>query len=371
MQPPVTGPASLLFEPIRLGRVLLRNRIVMAPMTRSRATPNGLHHPLTPSYYGQRATAGLLIAEATAVSRQGAGYPLIPGLWTDLQESSLRLLIEAVHAREGKIFVQLFHMGRVAHRSLTGGQPIAPSPIAPEGQTMDAEFQQQSYETPRPMSTAEIAGVVGEFAGSALRAIQAGADGVEIHAANGYLIDQFLRDGTNQRTDGYGGSPERRARFLAEVGAATAASIGGDRVGVRLSPFNSFNSMSDSDPRATFVAAARALKPLGLAYLHVIEQGGRRDAVIPREQQLTPELASEFGGSMMANGGYSYESAQEALRSGWADTVAFGIPYISNPDLVERFRAGAPLAEADPATFYGGGARGYTDYPTWKGTPAR
>ena len=371
MQSPTTGPASPLFEPIRLGRVMLRNRIVMAPMTRARATPDGLHHPLTPLYYAQRASAGLLIAEATSVSRQGAGYPMIPGLWTDPQESNLRLLVEAVHARGGKLFVQLFHMGRVAHRSLTRGQPMAPSPIAPEGQTMDAELKQQPFETPRAMSTAEIEGVVREFAGAALRAIQAGADGVEIHAANGYLIDQFLRDGTNHRIDGYGGSPERRARFLAEVVAATAARVGGDRVGVRLSPFNPFNSMSDSDPRSTFVAAARALKPLGLAYLHVIEQGGRRDPVIPRALQLTPELAREFGGPMMANGGYSCESAQEALRSGWADLVAFGTPFISNPDLVDRFRTGAPLAEADPATFYGGGEKGYTDYPAWRLPDAR
>lgn len=353
-----------LFTPVRLGAIELPNRIVMAPMTRSRATPEGIQTPLAADYYSQRASGGLLITEAIAVSQQGSGYPVIPGLWNEEQAASWKPVVEAVHAAGGRIVAQLFHTGRIAHSSLVGETPVAPSAIAPEGNVMTAAFESVPYETPRALETAELAGIVEAFRHAATLAKQVGFDGIEIHAANGYLIDQFLRDGTNQRTDAYGGSPENRARLLLEVAEAIASVFGADRVGVRFSPTSPFNSMSDSDPAAHFARFAELLNPLGLAFVHVI------DPAIEGAPRITPVLRNAYSGSLIGNGGYDAARADRELEEGWVEAVAFGVPYLANPDLPERLRLGAELNAPNPATFYGGGAEGYTDYPTLASTTA-
>jgi N-ethylmaleimide reductase len=345
-----------LFSPVRLGRLDLPNRVVMAPMTRSRADRQGLQTPLAATYYAQRAGAGLIITEAVAISAQGHGYPNTPGLWNDAQQRSWEPVLQAVHRAGGRIAVQLFHTGRSGHSSVFG-QIVAPSPIAiTTGQARDVNGNLVPFETPRALSTEEIPGIVRDFAAAARRAIDAGADGVELHGANSYLIDQFLRSGTNRRSDAYG---QDRTRFLREVVEAVAGEIGADRVGVRLSPLVSWNDMHDDDPPGTFGRAAAAIR--GIAFLHLVEANGA-DA-------LTPALREAFGGPVIVNGGYDRERAEKALAAG-AAAVAFGVPFIANPDLVERFRRGAALNAPDPATFYGGGERGYIDYPTLEAAAA-
>lgn len=352
---------SQLLTPLDLGPLRLANRIVMAPMTRSRAGEGNAPGALNALYYTQRASAGLLITEATQISQQGVGYPFTPGLHTDGQVAGWRQVTEAVHAAGGRIFAQLWHVGRISHPAFQpgGALPVAPSAIAPPGTTRTLDGP-QPYAVPRALELAEIPGVVRDYAEAARRALEAGFDGVEIHAANGYLIDQFLRDGTNRRTDAYGGSAENRVRFLREVTEAVAAVWGAGRVGVRLSPRSEFNAMSDSDPLATFSAAARVLAEIGVAYLHVVEPR------VPGESEadrVTPHLRKLFPGALIVNGGYTAETAERALAAGEADLVSFGAPYIANPDLVERFAEGAPLNAPNPATFYGGAEAGYTDYP--------
>lgn len=347
-----------LLSPIQIGPYTLSNRMAMAPMTRNRAGEGNVPTPATATYYAQRASAGLLITEASQVSEQGVGYLGTPGIHTDEQTAGWRQVTEAVHARGGRIFLQLWHVGRISHPDLQpgGGLPVAPSALQPEGMAYTASGK-KPFVTPRALETDEIPGLVAQFASGARRALEAGFDGVEIHAANGYLIDQFLRDGSNQRTDAYGGSAENRARFLVEVVEAVVAIWGADRVGVRFSPTSPFNDMQDSDPAATFGYAARELDRFGLAYLHVIEPAGT-------ETSIVPVLRESFRGPLMINGGYTRETGNAVLATGLADLVSFGVPFLANPDLPERFAEDAPLNTPDPSTFYFGTEKGYIDYPT-------
>jgi N-ethylmaleimide reductase len=355
-------PASLL-SPAIVGRYTIPNRIVMAPMTRNRAGAGMVPTSLAATHYQQRASAGLIVTESTQISPQGVGYLNTPGIHSGEQVEGWRRVTAAVHARGGRIFLQLQHVGRVSHPDLQpgGALPVAPSAIAPEGFVHTAAGQ-VPFVTPRALEADELPGIVSEFADAARRAHAAGFDGVEVHGANGYLIDQFLRDGTNHRTDAYGGSIEKRARLLLEVTEAVARVWSADRVGVRLSPTNPFNDMSDSDPVRHFGDVARALDGLGLAYLHVASvpaalDPGSLDGAVVRE------LRDRFRGSLMINGGFDQQKGDEALAARVADLVSFGALFLANPDLPERFAEGAPLNAPDPSTFHVGGARGYTDYP--------
>lgn len=346
-----------LLSSVHVGALELRNRMVMAPLTRSRAGDGDAATPMMATYYRQRSTAGLIITEASQISAQGKGYPRTPGIFTSAQVDGWKQVTDAVHQEGSRIFLQIWHVGRLSHRTVqpSGVLPVAPSAIKAEGEIFTVDGP-KTLETPRALHIDEISGVVADFRRAAENAKQAGFDGVEIHAANGYLIDQFLRDGTNVRTDAYGGSLQNRTRFLKEVVEAVIPVFGPAQTGVRLSPrFDGF-SMSDSNPRTTFGYAAELLSQYGLAYLHVL-QAGKGDFSFT-------ELKRRFGGTYIANSGYNAERAAEAIRSGEADLVSFGTPFLANPDLVERFRVGAPLNAPDPATFYQGEERGYTDYPT-------
>lgn len=351
-----------IFTPITIGPYDLPNRVFMAPMTRNRA-PDTVPNALMRTYYAQRAEAGLIITEGTQISLQGSGYPATPGIHTDAQVAGWQAITEAVHARGGHIFCQLWHCGRVSHPDYHDGQPpVAPSAIRPEGQAVTYEGM-KDFVTPRALDVEEIPGIVADYAHAADCARRAGFDGVELHAANGYLIDQFLRDGSNQRTDAYGGPVENRARFLLEVVEAISGVLGADRVGVRLSPLNPFNDMRDSNPQATFSYAVDALNRFGLAYLHITEMGRETPGAAGPEFDLGL-LRGIWQGVYITNGGYDKARANAAIASGAADAVAFGTLFLANPDLVTRFRRDAPLNEPDPATFYGGDEHGYTDYPS-------
>lgn len=362
-----------LFTPLQLGPYTLQHRVVLAPLTRMRADPDG-HLPtaLNAAYYAQRATpGGLLITEATPVSRQGHGHPCVPGIHTAAQVQGWRRVTEAVHARGGLIFMQLWHTGRVSHSSHQpgGAAPVGPSAVAAQGRTIDAHWQPVPYEVPRALEAAEIAPLVDTWAAAAANAVAAGFDGVEVHGANGYLIDQFLRDSINDRSDAYGGAIDNRIRFLREVMQAVTGAIGGGRTGLRLSPVTPSNDAApDSDPQALHEQVHRMLAPLKLAYLHVVEgqTGGARDFA-PFDYAA---LRRQFNGAWMVNNGYSRAMALQAVASGAADLVAFGKAFIANPDLGRRLREDAPLNAPDVATFYGGGAAGYTDYPTLDAAPA-
>ena len=356
--------ASPLFQPFKLGDIEVANRIAMAPLTRNRAiSPNTVPSPLATLYYAQRASAGLIISEASQISQQGQGYIWTPGCYTDPQVEAWRSVTSAVHEAGGKMVVQMWHVGRVSHTSLQPGEgaPVAPSAIAARTKTfVAAGFADTS--TPRALDIGEIPGIVEDYAHAARCSVRAGFDGVEIHAANGYLIDQFLRDGSNKRTDSYGGSVENRIRFALEVTDAILSVLPAGRVGIRISPASPGNGMSDSDPQAVYGALTDELAKRKLAYLHAIEgatQGARDNIAFDYDA-----LRRAFRGAYIANNGYLREDAIQAVASGHADMIAFGRPFISNPDLVERLRVGAPLAEGDKATFYGGGAKGYTDYPS-------
>jgi N-ethylmaleimide reductase len=352
-----------LFSPVTLGALALKNRVVMAPLTRNRAGPGNVPQALNVEYYVQRASAGLIVTEATQVSPQGVGYPGTPGIHSPGQVEGWRKVTEAVHAKGGRIVLQLWHVGRISHPSLQpgGALPVAPSALKPEGEVF-THAGPQPFVTPRALETAEIPGIVAQYRTAAANALAAGFDGVEVHAGNGYLLDQFLRDGSNHRHDAYGGPVENRARLLFEVLDAVVEVWGAGRVGLRLSPVNSFNSMTDSDPDATFGYVVERLNRYGLAYLHVVETD--MAGVAGPLGYDRGALRRAFKGSYMANGGYGRDSGAQALASGTADLVAFGQPYIANPDLVERFVRSAPLNAPDPATFYGGDAKGYTDYPS-------
>ncbi|MEG3628371.1 alkene reductase [Streptomyces poriticola] len=355
-----------LFTPFALGSLKLANRMVMAPMTRNRAEADGCVSPLMVAHYRQRATAGLIVAESTTVSPQAVGYPFTPGLYTDAHAASWRRLTDAVHEEGGRIFVQLQHCGRVSHPSLLDGQaPVAPSALTPVGQAVTYTGP-QDFVTPRALGAGELPGVVAEFRHAAELAGQAGFDGIEVHAGNGYLIDQFLRDGTNHRLDAYGGSAANRMRLLNEVLDAVCAEWPAERVGVRLTPENGFNSMSDSDPHGHFEYFLGQLSARGLAYAHVLE-GDMMTKTASVDYRV---LRTRFAGAFIANNGYDLERAQAAVHSGHADLIAFGTPFLANPDLVRRYREDLPLTAADPATFYGGGQAGYTDYPFYQGGAA-
>ena len=359
-----TPVRSDLFEPVQLGPYRLANRIVMAPLTRSRASEAGVPTALMAEYYAQRATAGLIVAEGTNISPRARGYALTPGLYTPEQIDAWRAVTAAVHARGGRIFPQLWHVGRISHPSLQpdGALPVAPSAIRPQATSFTARGFEPCV-TPRALEEVEIAVIVGEYRRATMNALAAGFDGVEIHAANGYLIDQFLRDSTNRRTDGYGGTREKRARFLLEVATAVAEACGADRVGVRLSPLSPVNGAAlDSDPAGTYGYVVERLSELGIGYIHVIEgiTQGAREVEGGFDLQM---LRRSFRGRYIANNGYDLRLALEARSRNFADLISFGRLFISNPDLVERLRRGAPLNEPDRATFFGGGAAGYTDYP--------
>ncbi|WP_420840788.1 alkene reductase [Herbaspirillum robiniae] len=354
-----------LFSPTRIGAIEVANRIAMAPLTRSRAGMDGVHTELAVEYYRQRASAGLIISEATNISREGRGYAFTPGIYTDEHVAAWRQVTDAVHAAGGKIVVQLWHVGRISHSSLQadGAPPVAPSAIQ-AGELVFLESRTQARPSmPRALETDEIPRIVEDYRNAARRAKEAGFDGVEVHSANGYLLEQFVRDSTNLRTDQYGGSLENRVRFPVEVVKAVAEIWGADRVGVRLSPLtrSAGDTPLDSDPERTYFYYAEQLGQLGLAYLHCVEGQTRGDNAAGAFN--FKKLHAAFGGRYIANNSYQRDMAIDAVESGHADMVAFGRPFIANPDLVQRLRLDAPLAEADRATFYGGGAEGYTDYP--------
>ncbi len=349
-----------LYEPYALSDLTLSNRLVMAPLTRNRADEENAVKPMTVTYYQQRANAGLIITEATQVSPDGVGYPSTPGIHSAEQVVAWQKVTEAVHAKGGHIFLQLWYCGRISHPSLlpNNATPVAPSAIQPEGDAFTYSGL-QPFVMPRALQTDEIPGIVAQYKHAAQMAKSAGFDGVEVHGANGYLIDQFLRDGSNQRTDQYGGSVENRMRLLNEVLDVVTEVWPAHRVGVRLTPENSFNSMSDSDPQAHFGYFVAQLSRRGLAYLHVLEG----DMMSKTRQVDYRALRNQFAGTYMANNGYDRERAETAIANGDADLVAFGVPFLANPDLVRRYRDHLPLNEADQNTLYGGDEHGYTDYP--------
>ena len=364
-----------LFASFALGPLSLSNRIVMAPLTRSRSLqPGNVPTRLNAYYYGQRAGAGLIISEATQISPQGQGYAWTPGIHAPEQLAGWRFVTDAVHRAGGLIFMQLWHVGRVSHPALQpdGLLPVAPSAIAPEGMAFVTDERGEPsfapFVTPRALETDEIPAIVEQYREAARNASQAGFDGIEIHAANGYLLDQFLNSSTNRRTDHYGGSCENRARLLFEVLEAACAVWGPGRVGVRLSPLGTFNSMGDDDPVALFAFVAEALNELKLAYLHVVEPivagNAIREQPDPRGPAIMALIRQRYRGPLIVCGGYDGPRAATALDAGRADLVAFGRSFLANPDLPERLRVGASLNLPDPATFYGGGWQGYIDYPT-------
>jgi N-ethylmaleimide reductase len=354
--------SSPLFQPLTLGDLTLANRVLMAPLTRSRALqPGDVPSALTAEYYRQRASAGLIIGEAVAVSPHGKGYAFTPGLYSDEQVAGWRVVTDEVHRARGLMFAQLLHAGRISHvELLPGGRaPAAPSAIRARAQSFVPAGPVPCSE-PQALDLDGIADIVEQFRTSARRAMEAGFDGVEIHGAYGYLLDQFTRDGSNRRTDAYGGSMANRARLPLEVTRAVAEVWGPSRVGYRISPCNTFNDIADSDPAATFGHLAEQLARLGLAYIHVAESDDRQGG---REEQTPAVVRSAFAGTYIASSGYQADTAAERIAQGRADAVAFGALFIANPDLPERFRRGAALNIPDPSTYYGGGARGYTDYP--------
>lgn len=345
-----------LFDPVRLGALELPNRIVMAPLTRSRATDDRIPVPMMADYYVQRACAGLILSEATAVTPMGVGYERTPGIWSDAQVEGWKPVTDAVHEAGGRIVLQLWHVGRISDPSLLGGAlPVAPSAIQPAGH-VSLLRPMRPYPTPRAMTAAEIAAVVEDYRRGAANAKRAGFDGVEVHGANGYLLDQFLQDKTNHRTDAYGGSLENRARLMLEVVDAAVSVWGADRVGLHLAPRGDSHDMGDSDPRATFGHVAREAGKRGLAFLCTREHAG--------PDRISSSLREDFDGPLIANEGFTPESAASEVAQGRAEAVAFGKAFIANPDLVERIRTGAVLNAFDKDTFYQGGRRGYIDYPT-------
>lgn len=358
-----SSPAPRLLSPYQLGSLSLPNRMVMAPLTRSRAAAGNVPTELNARYYAQRASAGLIISEATQVTPAGQGYIRTPGIHSDEQVAGWRLVTDAVHRAGGRIFLQLWHVGRVSHTSFQpgGAAPVAPSAITAKGMSF-TEAGPQPLSAPRALTREEIPQVVAQYEGGIRRAHAAGFDGVEVHGANGYLIDQFLRDGSNQRSDDYGGSVQNRARFLLDVTDAAIAQFGAERVGVRLSPTSGFNDMHDSSPADTFGYAAGELSARRIGYLHVIDPiaGPMKSGAAP----LAPLLRQRFQGTFILNGGYGVDTAEAALVAGEADLISFGVPFLANPDLPARYAAGAPLNPPDPSSFYTEGPKGYTDYPS-------
>jgi N-ethylmaleimide reductase len=368
-----------LLSPLRVGDLDLSHRVVMAPLTRMRSSqPGDVPNALNATYYSQRATeGGLLISEATQISLLGKGYPAAPGIHSQEQVEGWKLVTNAVHANGGFMFLQLWHVGRISHSSLhpEAGLPVAPSAIASSdgAKALTAAFQQGPFETPRALGLEEIPGIIAEYKKAAENAKLAGFDGVEVHSANGYLLDQFLEDRTNHRTDEYGGSIENRSRLLLEVVDTVVGVWGKDRTGVRLSPFGTFSDMGDSNPVALFTYVLEQLSKRGIAYAHLIEPragnagaGGAIKADAPRTSEL---FRKAFKGVLISAGGYTAQGADDVIAEGFADAVAFGRLFISNPDLPKRFELDVPLAEYDRTTFYGGSDKGYTDYPRFSTQP--
>jgi len=349
-----------LFKPLSIGSISLKNRVLMAPLTRSRAEENHVPGPLMAEHYAQRAGAGLIIAEATMIMEGNSAFISEPGIYSEQQIKGWKQVTDAVHAKDGKIFLQIWHGGRATHPALNDGvQPVAPSAIAIDDQIHTPEGK-LDYVVPRELKESEISNIIEGFKVATENAMQAGFDGVEVHAANGYLLDQFLRDGSNKRQDKYGGSVENRARFLFEVLDAVCDVCGSDKVGVRLSPLNGFNSMSDSDPIGLSNYLAERLNQYNLAYLHLM----RADFLQQQTGDVMTSVRQNYHGTLIANMGYTAEEAEAGIKANLFDAVAFGVPFLANPDLPERFKTNAPLNDADPNTFYTPGAKGYTDYPS-------
>jgi len=377
--PAVDAPQVLterLFQPVRLGRYSLPHRMVMAPLTRSRARqPGNVPSALNACYYAQRASAALIVTEATQVSQQGQGYAWTPGIHSREQVEGWRLVTDAVHKAGGVIFLQLWHAGRISHPSLQpdGMLPVAPSAIKPRGEAFieneNGEGELVPFVTPRALQIEEMPYIVRQYARGSRNALEGGFDGVEVHAANGYLLDQFINSSTNRRTDAYGGAIENRMRLLIEVVEAVSEIWGPDRVGIRLSPLGTFNDMGDDEPEATFSTIAKTLGDHSLAYLHIInpaivgaiEKGIEPD---PGAMGMLELMRERYRGTLIIAGGFDHDTAEGWLRREKADLIAFGRKFLANPDLPERFRSHASLNADDPSTYYGGGAKGYTDYPT-------
>jgi N-ethylmaleimide reductase len=352
-----------IFSKYKLGDLELSNRMVMAPMTRCRALTGNVPNPLAAIYYAQRASAGLIITEGSQVSMHGVGYVRTPGIHSVLQVAGWKKVTEAVHKAGGKIFLQLWHVGRVSHPDFLGGElPVAPSALPIEGDVHTPQGKKK-FVIPRALELDEIPGIIEQFRKGAQNAKAAGFDGVEIHGANGYLLDQFLRDSSNHRTDKYGGNLENRLRLPLEVAEAVVDVWGYDRVGYRISPQFSLYSMSDTNLLQTFSHFAKELNDIGIGYIHIVEPvGGRMGATAP-DAKLAPTIHEIFEGTLILNGGYDSSSGNEAIEKGDADLISFGVPFLANPDLPERFRKNAPLNSPDIATFYGGEEKGYIDYP--------
>ncbi|BAZ15089.1 NADH:flavin oxidoreductase/NADH oxidase [Calothrix sp. NIES-4071] len=353
---------TTLFDSIKVGALTLPNRMVMAPLTRGRAESDGTPTEIMVQYYRQRATAGLIISEATSISPLGVGWVNAPTIFKPEDITNWQTVTDAVHQAGGRIFLQLWHMGRVSHPDfLNGQQPVGPSAIAAQGESHTPQGK-KPYVTPRELSVEEIRATVADYATATKNARSCGFDGVEIHGANGYLIDEFLRDSANQRNDEYGGAIPNRARFMLEVVEAVVSAWSADRVGIRLSPANPYNDMSDSDPIGLFTYAAEQLNKFELAYLHVLE-GLPGSVLAGPEPRVTPHIRRAYNGILIVNGGYNQELGQKAIENNEADLIAYGTLFLANPDLVERFREGTALNTPDPHTFYTPGEKGYIDYP--------
>ncbi|GDX36205.1 alkene reductase [Alphaproteobacteria bacterium] len=360
-----------LFSPLTIGDLTLNNRIIMAPLTRMRSTqPGDIPNELNAQYYAQRATAGLIISEATQISPQGKGYPATPGIHSKEQIAGWKLVTDQVHKENGKIFLQLWHVGRISHPSLQPNEalPVAPSAIpAKNSGTYTATWKPTPILTPRALEESEIPALINDYKQSAINAKEAGFDGVELHSANGYLLDQFLQDGSNHRTDNYGGSIANQARLLFEILEQIIAVWGNKRVGVRLSPYGTFNDMSDSDPIALFSHVLENLEQKQIGYVHLIEPrastAGGSDKIAQDAPNTAQLFRKKFSGVLISAGGYNPQNAKEVVANGNADAIAFGRYFISNPDLVRRIKENSELTKYDRATFYGGNHKGYTDYP--------
>ncbi|NIJ07350.1 2,4-dienoyl-CoA reductase-like NADH-dependent reductase (Old Yellow Enzyme family) [Sphingomonas vulcanisoli] len=356
-----------LRDPIRLGAIHAPNRILMAPLTRGRSTKGHVPTPLMQDYYVQRASAGLIITEATGISQQGLGWAYAPGLWSAEQVAAWKPITAAVHAAGGRIAAQLWHMGRLVHPDFLGGA----APVSSSATTAPGHVRTYSgtkpYAPARPLSIGEIPGLLDDFARAADNALEAGFDGIQLHAANGYLIDQFLRDGVNLRTDSYGGSIENRVRLLGQVAQRLAETIGKDRVGIRLSPNGSVQGVNDSDPHALFAVAAKVLDEAGIAWLELREPRPGSFFAPPDTHPVHPVIRANFSGALVLNSDYHAEDGEAAVASGAADAIAFGRTFLANPDLPERIRRRLPLNPPRPQLFYSQGAEGYTDYPAYAG----
>jgi 2,4-dienoyl-CoA reductase-like NADH-dependent reductase (Old Yellow Enzyme family) len=351
-----------LFEPLDFGTLHIPNRIIMAPLTRARADRAGVPNSLMAAYYAQRAGAGLIISEATGISREGLGWPNAPGLWTDAQVEGWKIVTKAVHEHDGRIVAQLWHMGRLVHPDLGGGQPVSSSATTAPDLAHTYEGK-KPYVEARPATHADIKRILGDYAHAARNAIAAGFDGVQIHGANGYLIDQFLRDGANYRTDLYGGSIDNRVRFAGEVLEAVGAAVGMERVGIRFTPNLYSQGVEDSDPIALFEAVAAKLEQLQVPWIELREPLPGQSGPQPTER-VSPAMRAIYSGKIFVNGGFDPDTARERIAEGIVDAVSFGRPFIANPDLVHRIAVGAPLNRGDINTYYAGGEQGYLDYPT-------